>query len=179
MLSIIDIVDWSNEKIAPLIAGLKTYGIAKTAIKDTGLMPYIDEKYIGVDDTYEAQIYHKQLTINSTTIARSGYGDSDADLQNTYGMAMFVYFNEKKCGIRADELYTYIQSVITGVLKADGYKSIRVNVLNAILNDSQVWSQEYGKTPYRLAGPQRLVQINYTIVMVFEKSCITIPQCKN
>ena len=179
MLSISDIVNWSNEKICPLIAGLKSYGIAKTAVKDSGIMPYIDEQYIGIDDTYKAQIYHKQLSITSSVVTRSGYGDSDANLQNTYGMAMFVYFNEEKCGSRADELYTYIQTVITGILKAEGYKSVRVNVLNAVLNDSQVWAQEYGQTPYRLAGSQRLIQINYSIVMVFEKNCITIPQCKN
>ena len=179
MLSISDIVSWGNEKINPLIPKMKAYGIAKTAVKDDKILPYIDEVYIGIDDTFEAQVYHKQLTINSTTVPRSGYGDSNAYLQNTYGMAMFIYFNEKKCGIKADELYTYIQSIITGVLKAEGYKSIRVNVLNAILNDASVWTQEYGQTPFRLAGSQRLIQINYNIVMVFETNCITIPNCKN
>ncbi len=142
-------------------------------------MPFIDDKYIGIDDTYEAQIYHKQLTVNSTTVRGSAYGDSEANLQNTYGMALIVFFNEKKCGIKADELYTYIQSIITGVLKTEGYKSLRINVLNAILNDGQVWTQEYGQTPFRLAGPQRLIQINYNIVAVFETNCITIPNCKN
>jgi len=179
MLSIVDIATWSNDKISPLIPGIKTYGVAKTAAKETGLMPYIDDKYIGIDDTYSAQLYHKQISIGSTVVARSGYGDSASDLQNTYNMAMFVYFNENKCGIKADELYTYIQSIITGVLKAEGYKLIRVNVLNAILNDQQVWAQEYGQAPYRLAGSQRLIQINYNIVAVFEPNCITIPNCKN
>lgn len=179
MLSISDIVNWGNDMINPLIPGMKTYGIAKTAAKDNAIMPYVDEKYIGIDDTYESQVYHKQLSVSSTNVARSGYGNSDANLQNTYGMAMFVYFNEKKCGIKADELYTYIQTVVTGVLKAEGYKSVRVNVLNAVLNDTQVWAQEYGQTPFRLAGPQRLIQINYNIVIVFEKNCITIPNCKN
>lgn len=179
MLSISEIVNWTNEKICPIIPGVKTYGVAKTAVKDNSIMPYIDEKYIGIDDTFEAQIYHKQLTISSTTVARSGYGDEDSALQNTYGMAMFFYFNEKKCGIKADELYTYIQSVITGVLKSEGYRSLRVNVSNAVLNDSQVWTQEYGQTPFRLAGSQRLIQINYSIVAVFEPNCIVIPQCKN
>lgn len=179
MLSVNDITKWVNEKVCPIIPGLKSWGIGKTATKDGNLVPYVDEKYIGLDDTYPAQMYHKQLTISSVTIPQSGYGDNDQDLQNTYGMAAILYFNENKCGHSADHLYTFIQSTITGRLKTEGIKSIRVNVQSAILNDAQVWAQEYGQTPYKLSGPQRLIQVNYTIVMVFDKNCITIPNCKN
>lgn len=179
MLSISDIIKWANEKILPLLPGIKTYGVAKAAIKGEFFAPYTGEKYIGYDDTYPAQLYHKELSISSTIINRSGYGDSGPDLQNTYGMAMILNYNEKTSAIPADKIYTYIQSIITGSLKSDGYKSIRVNVSNAILNDGQVWVQEYGQTPFKLMGPQRLIQINYNIVMVFDKKCIEIPNCLN
>jgi hypothetical protein len=179
MLSVNDITKWSNEKIAPLIPGMKTYGIAKAAIRGDFIAPYAEEQYIGIDDTYPAQLYHKQLTVNSTTVPRSGYGDNEQSLQNTYQMAMVVFYNEKTSGMPADELYTFIQSIITGVLKAEGYKSVRVGVSSAILNDGQVWAQEYGQSPFKLSGPQRLIQINYSVVMVFDKNCITIPNCKN
>jgi hypothetical protein len=177
MLSILDITGFVNSKVEKIMPGLKPYGIAKTAIKGDGLAPYTDEKYIGIDDTFKAQAYHKQLTINSATIANSGYGDDEADLQNTFGMALIIYFNEEKCGFSADKLYTFIQSAITGRLKSKGFKSVRVSVSSAILNDAQVWAQEYGATQYKLAGPQRLIQVNYTIVMVYDKECISIPQC--
>jgi hypothetical protein len=183
MLSVNDITTWSNDKVAPLIPGMKTYGIAKAAVKGDNIAPYIDGKhleiYAGIDDTYSAQMYHKQLSISSTTVSRSGYGDNEQSLQNTYQMALIVFYNEKNTGIPADQLYTFIQSIITGVLKAEGYKSVRVGVSSAILNDGQVWAQEYGQTPFKLSGPQRLIQINYSIVMVFDKHCITIPNCKN
>lgn len=179
MLSTLDIVKWANERIAPLMPGVQTYAIAKTAAKDDKIMPYIDEKYIGIDDTFKAQLYHKQLSVTSNNVLKTGFGDNETSLQNTYGMALIVYFNENKCGFNADQLYTYIQTVITGVLKSEGYKSTRVNVVSAILNDSQVWAQEYGQSPYRLSGSQRLIQINYNIVIVFDKQCISIPNCKN
>jgi hypothetical protein len=179
MLSINDITTWANERVCQFIPGLKSYGVAKTASNGDKIMPYVDEKYIGIDDTYHAMLYHKKLTIGSTTVPRSGYGDNEASLQNTYGMAMILYYNEKKCGFTADKLYTFIQSSITGVLKSEGYRSIRVNVLNAVLNDAQVWAQEYGASPFKLAGPQRLIQVNYSIVMVLDKNCIEIPKCLN
>lgn len=179
MLSINDITDWANEAICPIIPGLKTYGIAKTATRDDKTLPYTGEQYIGIDDTYEAQIYHKQLTISSTNVAGSAYGDNLSFLQNVYGMAMVVYYNEKKCGFTADKIYTFIQSAITGILKSEGYRLLRINVLNANLNDAQVWAQEYGNSPFKLFGPQRLIQINYSITAVFDKNCISIPNCKN
>lgn len=177
MLSINDITGWVNKKITAFMPGIKTYGIAKAAVKGDGIAPYAEEKYIGIDDTFKAQVYHKQLTISSTSVANSGYGDNEQSLQNTFNMALIVFFNEEKSGFTADKLYTFIQSAITGRLKSAGFKSVRISVSSAILNDPLVWAQEYGATQYKLAGPQRLIQVNYTIVMVYDKQCISIPQC--
>lgn len=179
MLLLNDITQFINGKVSEIVPGAKVYGVAKMAVKDGQIMPYIDEKYIGIDDTYTAMSYHKQLTVASTTVPRTGYGDGDLSLQNTYQMAMVIYLNENKTGFVPDQLYTFIQSAITGVLKAESYKSIRVGVSSAILNDAQVWAQEYGQSPYKLSGPQRLMQINYSIVIVFDQNCITLPNCKN
>lgn len=177
MLSIIDITQWVNENLCKIMPGVKTYGIAKLAVKGDGTAPYVDEKYVGIDDTFTAQAYHRQLSISSTTVPNNAYGDTDQSLQNTYGMALMIFFNEEKCGFSADKLYTFIQSSITGRLKSEGYRSVRVGVTSAILNDAQVWAQEYGAAPYKLAGPQRLIQVNYTIVMVYNPECIAIPRC--
>lgn len=183
MLSINDIVKWANEKVSPLLPGLKPYGVAKSALKSTAngdvIMPYIEPgTYIGIDDTFKAQAYHKINGISSASVAGTGYGDSEPSLQNTHSMSMFVYFNEEKCGFSADQLYTYIQASITGDLKSDGKVSARVSVSNAILNDGNVWAQEYGATAFKLKGSQRLIQINYSIITVFDQNCIKIPKCK-
>lgn len=176
MLSTNDIAHKLNGLICPIIKGLQSYGVGKSATRDDKLMPYVDEKYIGIDDTFPAWSYHKELTVSSVYVP--GFG-RDQDLQNTYQMALIIYFNEKNCELTADTLYTSIQASITVVLKSKGYRSIRVNVLNAVLNDAQVWRQEYGNAPYKLSGAQRLIQINYSIVIVFDKNCIAIPNCKN
>lgn len=177
MLSVNDTVTWANERIQPLIPGLKTYGIAKTAAKGDNIAPYTAGGYVGIDDTFTSQLYHKYNGITSAVVAGTGYGDDPASLQNTNSMSMFVVFNEEKCGFTADQLYTYIQASITGDLKSKGMRSARVSVVNAILNDGQVWAQEYGATPFKLKDSQRLIQINYSIVLVFDQSCISIPKC--
>jgi hypothetical protein len=173
-----DIVGWINARVCNIIPGVKAYGIAKSALKDGKQLPYTGDKYIGVDDVYEAQVYHKLLTLSTNSVPNSGYGDNEFSIQNTYGMAMVIYYDENKAG-QPDQLYAFIQSAITGALKAEDYKSIRVNVISAILNDGQVWASEYGQTPLKLMGSQRLIQVNYSIVAVFDKQCISLPNCKN
>lgn len=176
------IVNWANDRIKELVPGARVYGIARTASREGEQLPVTGEgefiKYAGVDDTYPAIIYHKHLSISSANVSGSGYGDNTSNIANTNQMALIVFLDEKKTGIKADELYTLIQSLITGVLKREGYKMVRVSVSNAILNDAQVWAQEYGNVPLRLTASQRLIQIGYSVVMTLDKNCITIPKCK-
>lgn len=171
------ITDFINGQILDLVAGARVYGIAKTAQKDGKILPYVTDQgiYVGTDDTYALVAYHKEQTLSSANVPRSGYGDNLSDLINTYGMSMIVFFDEKKTGVKADELYTLIQARVTGILKTDGYKAVRIGVSNAILNDGQVWRQEYGDAPFKLFASQRLIQIGYSVQMTLDKNCF--PKC--
>lgn len=170
-------INWINEQLCELVPGGQVHGVAKTANVDGVIKPYVldSEKGIMVDDTYPFISYHKEQSLQSANVPRSGYGDSQSDLQNSYGMSLIIFFDEKKLGVKTDELYTLIQARVTGILKTEGYKSVRVGVLNAILNDGQVWRQEYGDAPYRLFGSQRLIQIGYSVVVTLDKNCF--PKC--
>lgn len=171
------IVKWINGELCELVPGAKVYGIAKTANVDGIIKPYVpdEQKSISPDDTYPFQSYHKEQSLSSANINRSGYGDTLNDLANTYGMSLIIFFDENKTGVKTDELYTLIQARITGILKIEGYKSIRVGVNNAILNDGQVWRQEYGDTPFKLFASQRLIQIGYSVLVTLDKNCF--PKC--
>lgn len=173
------VINWLNEQLCELIPGGKTHGIAKTAVNDKGIIKPFTGKdwidYAGVDDTYPFISYHKEQTLQSTNVPRSGFGDNLSDLANTYGMSLIIFFDEKKVGVKTDELYTLIQARVTGILKIEGYKSIRIGVLNAILNDGAVWRQEYGDVAFRLSASQRLIQIGYSVVVTLDKNCF--PKC--
>lgn len=178
------VVEYINSRVKEFLTNAKLYGIARTASRDGSIMPVTNEgdwiKYAGVDDIYPAIIYHKHLSITTTDAPRSGFGDNISDLVNTNQMGMVVFLDEKKTGLKADEIYTLIQAQVTGILKFDGYKSVRIGVSSAILNDAQVWAQEYGiNAPLQLKASQRLIQLGYSIVVTLNKNCITIPKCKN
>lgn len=169
------IIKWINDQLCELVPGAKVYGIARTAKRDDGIMPVSGEDWIGIDDAFEFKAYHKELTLRSAVVPRSNYGDSFGDLSNTYEMGLIIFFDEQKLGVKTDELYTLIQARITGILKIDGYKLVRIGVTNAILNDGAVWAQEYGSLPFKLFVPQRLIQIGYSVMVTLDKNCF--PKC--
>lgn len=176
------IVDYINSRVKEILPKAKLFATARTASRDDNILPVTDTgefiKYAGVDDIHPVIVYHKHLSISTANAPRSGFGDNISDLVNTNQMAMIVFLDEKKTGLKASELYTIIQAQITGILKIEGYKGVRIGVSSAILNDAQVWAQEYGNIPLRLTASQRLIQIGYSVVMTLDKNCIKIPKCK-
>lgn len=171
------IINWINKQLCELVPKGQVFAIAKTANVDGIIKPYVleTEKGIMVDDTHPFISYHKEQTLQSANVPRTGYGDNLSDLANTYGMSLIIFFDEKKLGVKTDELYALIQARVTGILKIEGYKSVRIGVLNAILNDGQVWRQEYGDAIFRLSASQRLIQIGYSVVVTLDKNCF--PKC--
>jgi hypothetical protein len=84
---------------------------------------------------------------------------------------MYVFLNRKKSGLFADELFQLIQANFPEVLKIEPYKSIRTFFNSVVLNDTQVYSQEYTGTPVKLTPEYNLFQINYSVEVVFTKGC--------
>lgn len=167
-------IQWINQKICEVMPGIKTYGIARPALRDGNVLPVVGDIYVGVDDVNKAQLYHKQISIASQLVPRSGYGDVVNVIDNTYTMAMVIYFNEDKCGLTAEELYVNLQVILSDYPDAD------ITITSAILNDAQVWASEYGgRETFRLPINQRLIQIGYTVVATVDKRCIKINKCKN
>jgi hypothetical protein len=175
ILTIKEIVSWINTQLAPLVPGTQFYGIAKPAIRDEKLMPVEGEKYIGLNDAFPMQVYHKEFGLSSTEMQGSGYGDNVKNIMNSHAMAMIIYYNTAKARAGTDQLYMLVQKKISGILKSPGIKYARIIVTSAILEDARVYQQEYGVGPVRLKATQRLIQVNYTVQIVFDKNCT--PAC--
>ena len=179
VLTIKEVTGWINDRLKGLVPGIKVYGVAKPALKDGILMPVEGEKYIGLDDTFPMQVYHKELGLTSSETVGSGYGDNIKNIINSHSMAMVIYYNTAKTRAGTDQLYMLIQKRISGVLKSPGIKYARIIVTSAILEDARVFVQEYGAAKLRLKATQRLIQVNYTVSIVFDKNCTPacLPAC--
>lgn len=171
MRSIHDIVKAMNQVIKDRVKDSMTYGVATMAVKDTTIVPSEDGKYIGINDVYALQVYHKLNGLVNTLRPGSGYGDSKGDQVNTFQMSMIVFHNEQKTKIKTDQLVLLLQSVTPRQVPSEYFKSVRITYNNVVLNDVGVWRQEYGQTEYKLKLDQRLIQINYTVEATYKDGC--------
>ncbi len=92
-------------------------------------------------------------------------------------MSSIVFLNRRKVNLYADELFTVIQSQFPQSVVLEPYASITISFNNVILNDMQVYAQEYLSDTYRLTAEHNLFQINYTVEAAFSKDCFnTCPE---
>lgn len=171
MPSIHKIVNELNHVVAGIFSGAKTYGIAHPAVRDQELLPAIGEKYIGIDDTYPMQVYHKLNTLTSSLQPIRAYGDQRGAQVNLWGMAMIIFNNGKRTNLTSDGIVLLLQSNFPQSILSDYYLSVNLTFQGANLNDQQVFSQEYRTDKYRLFTNQNLIQVNYTLETVFKKGC--------
>jgi hypothetical protein len=178
-----DIVSMINQKLCDLIPGWQLYGIAQTVAKDANVtMPAENETYIGIDDTFPAQVYHK---INGIQIVKlsSGYGDSQ-NLVYNYQMAMIIFLNRNRIDIRPEDLVIMIQGTLPQRMQMKGIVNMNINFNSVNMNDQQVFTQEYKDASiYKIGLNQNLFQINYNLEITYKPSCFEVcpPKdvCKN
>lgn len=187
-MSLKKIIDQINETILPdCIEDSKVYGLAQSVVRTRNdeeensieLLPGIvehagDIRYVGLDDEYKLQIYHKLISI--TAGKKAGRGSTD-DLYNIYNCCMIVFNDRNKTRLRADEVFLIIQSNFPDVIALAPYRTISAMIKNVILDDQGVFESEYKGTEFDLPAHQNLFQINYTIESTFSKACFdTCPE---
>lgn len=174
MHSVHDIVNELN-KTLNLPGDSDIHGIGQTVLRKNDKLPAIIKRngeavYVGIDDQFSIRIYHKVNSMD-TVYKTKGYGDSAGSITNTYLLSLVVFMNRKKIGQYADELVTLIQSQFPDTLKLEPYQSINIFFNSVILNDVQVYNQEYTTEEYRLAPEHNLFLINYKLEASFKKEC--------
>lgn len=175
MRSIHDIVHAFNESLS-LGEGAGIHGVGQSVLRDDDKLPAVikqngEAEYVGIDDKYRIRLYHK---LNSVIIKRSasGYGGSAGAIVNSYSLSLVVFLNRRKANMFSDELMTMIQSQVPDFIKLKPYDQVSVSFNSAILNDLQVYNQEYSTKKYRLGPEHNLFQLNYTAEATFTKGCL-------
>lgn len=163
-----------NDSLASIYQGARFFGIAKHAmvVNTEKIYPYVDEKYIGIDDAYALTIYHRLNSMTSQLVRNSGYGDGKGNQSNVYNLSMVVHSNKKLTRMEPDELFLLIQSRLSNLhLSGPAYRSISVSVTSAVLDSQIVYAGEYPSSEYSLFGHQNLMAINYQLETVFKPGC--------
>jgi hypothetical protein len=189
------IVKYINEALQEKVLSRDTFcrqkvvGIAQSMVRFNGenkeLLPsYVCEKgeahYLGPDDDFDIIIYHR---VNSLAVQKGiinkGFGDSKGYDVNTARMSLVVFGRRDKLRLTNDELAIYLQSAIPEAASSDlmdslQLKACNINVNDIILNDLQVFNEEFQNIDYFLAPEQFLFKINYSNDSAFLKECYNI-----
>lgn len=162
-------------------------GIAQSlpvyADKALQLIPsYVDNNgesiYVGPDDTYDYIAYHRVNSWTPTKANLKSYGDTKAVDANIVRMSYVVFGRRDRLQMSNDELAFLIQmnfneSVDKTLLDSLQLKTCNINITDIILNDLQVFKEEFQGVEFFLKPEQFLFKINYTIESAFIKKCFT------
>lgn len=165
-----------NTALRPVFPGSKFYGVAVSTEREKKVQPVSDEMPVSYDDDYSLQAYHKINGIQVTY--KPGVGRDDNTI-NTFAMSMFIFNNDKKTGLKQDEIAMIIQSIISGI----NISSVSITPISFILNTQTVFAAEYRGNDFRLPESMSLTQMNYNIEVTFKSGCFDLcpedfSQCK-
>lgn len=169
-------------------ADKKTVGIAQSMVrpgdKTLELLPcYVNNEgegnYVGPDDDYNYIGYHRvnSLTATKANVNR-GYGDGRGYDAHIIRMSYVVFGRRDILQMTNDELALQVQMNFPEalehiVLEQLQLKACNINVTDIILNDLQVFQDEFQGIQYFLKPEQFLFKVNYTIESAFLKKCFT------
>jgi hypothetical protein len=156
------------------------FGIAQTVLRGQEKLPavvYANGKadYVGIDDVDAVRAYHKLATLTVRPSPANNYGRGSGFI-NAYSMQLIVFLNRNKKCMHADSLVQILQSQFPEQLKLKPYSGIQIFFNSVILNDLQVYNQEYLSETNRLGPEHNLFQVNYTVEATFLKGCLNTEQ---
>lgn len=177
-----EVVTILNERLTGLVRESAVYGLAQSVLRVQGtvrevlpcvVLPDGEGKYVGIDDVNSLIMYHKLNNATSAQVPNSGKGDNPADLTNSYGMALVIFWDRRKLDKMQDDMMVLVQAnipiLITGM---PDIKTTRVRVTSSVLDSLQVYTQEYQSENPKLPANILMMQMNYTIDLTFNPACI-------
>lgn len=149
----------------------------------TQLLPgFVDDngeiKYVGPDDEYSVIIYHKINTVGFGKIVKQGYGDSTGVNTNLARMSMVVFGKRNELKLTNAEMALKLQAIFPesadkNLLQQLQFKKCSITTNDVVLNNLQVFQEEYQGVGYFLKPEQFLLKLNYQIESAFLKECFT------
>lgn len=174
---------FQNQLISSIAQSVARHEGSNVEILPCLVDPNGEARYLGPDDDFDYMAYHK---VNSFIATKStfnkGYGDSKGLIVNQTKMSYVVFGNRSALIMSNDELAVHLQThwpdkVSKTILTEWKLSYIDININDIILNDLQVFNEEYQGVEFFLKPEQYLFKVNYTIESAFDKKCfITTPQ---
>lgn len=183
------IINDINEQICGIVKGARVYGLASTMIRTSNTanqnqsIPATVTKdgegnFVGIDDTFPMQLYHRLNSVASSLVAKSGFGDNAGDYRNVFNCSMIVYLNRKKTDMFPDDLFLRIQNEVESPVAMENFRNIAIVFAAMNLNETAIFAAEYSNTDFKISTDSNLFSITYTIEAIYQKNCLKLCACK-
>jgi hypothetical protein len=136
-----------------------------------------DAQYVGPDADYDYLGYHRCLGIGvGKASVNTGFGDGKGYDANIVRMSYVVFACKNKIDLSNDEIALFVQanfieSIERELLQKLQLKACNIKVNDIVLNDLQVFNEEFQGVEFFLKPEQFLLKVNYTIESAFDKKC--------
>lgn len=136
-----------------------------------------DNKYVGIDDRFSLQVYHKNTGVVHQKDAKQ-HGDTNNRMISTYQMQMIIAARRKEIRLTPEELeMLFIKGIDSKIPNSEisplKISRIAVTPVGTDFNAQQIWRDEYSRE-YELNPNQILFRLRYTVEMAYNKSCINL-----
>lgn len=167
--SIRDIVCQINASLETVFKGAKFYGVATSVDREGKLRPVVNDQYVGFDNSFAFQMYHKINQVTTQRIRNTGFGRIE-DRVNVFQMSAFVFNNEPRTKLKTDHIALMLDSILATI----NIISVRILPVNFILNTQAIYSTEYRGAEFSLSEHHSLLQMNYNIEMTLKSGCFEV-----
>ena len=142
-----------------------------------------EPKWVGLDDTFPATIYHRAIGINYAQINNSSqFGRGVNKLQQTADILMVVFGKYDRLKLTSEQFEALITAsfpdeVEQGTIAPYKLDSMLVTLIGSNLVGAQVYGGEYGGLPVYISAEDILFSVRYRIETQFRKNCFAICDC--
>lgn len=138
-------------------------------------------QYAGFDDKYSLCTYHRALNMSVSRAPGPSYGDNVGNMLLSHRMSLVMYANREEIHMNADQLALLMQFAIPEQLTKSqlpqDFARTNINITDVVLNEQQVFNEEFLNVEPFLGPEHVLLKCNYTIESTLNKRCFNT-QCQ-
>ena len=142
-----------------------------------------EPKWVGLDDTFPAIIYHRAVGVSYSQINNSSqFGRGVNKLQQTCDMLMIVFGKYERLKLTSEQFEALIAASFPDLVEQEliapfKLDSMLVTLVGSNLVGAQVYAGEYGGLPVYISAEDILFSVRYRIETQFRKNCFAICDC--
>jgi len=136
---------------------------------------------ISIDDSKRVTIFHLLRNLKSSTDSERGSGSSPRMIED-YELSLYLYYSNQENSVVSKELLEIAKLAFPTTLTKSNKEALKLKTIEFEVTDSmfekhEIFDSVFNKQKNNLSDNSILVQLNYRVVMEFDRNCIPYLPC--